>query len=790
MNILLLQDAYKLSHHKMYPEGTTQLYSYMCSRGSRVDGVNKVVFFGLQYYLKRYLMEPITHKDKEQFIKYVRQMLGDAAVSPKILKDIDQLIEWGYLPLEIRALPEGSEIGHNIAMFTVTNTHPDFFWLTNFVETILSKCWASVTAATTSLRLRRLMLKYSDQTCDDNSHVDFQAHNFSDRGMSSVESAQISGAAHQISFLGTDNVCALPFLDEYYGGSEGYSVSADEHSIVCSYGRDYEFESYVQLLDKYPVGILSLVSDTYDYFGVLTEFLPELKDKILSRDGKCVVRPDCLDDQSKILTDSGWKYFKDLSNDDLVAQVLEDKTYDFVKPTRIIDQEYEGDMYHITDFHGKIDLMVTPDHRCVAYRLDGSEFIRPAKDFKPTTWERKKLRSPSTNNHGDGISWYERFLIAVQADGCIKKINKNGSYYVSFDFKKERKHLRLLNILNHLNFHYVVSYPPSRGGQSNFAIRVPSTFSVYKTFEWVDTANLNYEWANDFIEELKYWDSNIRNPGRFKYDSTVKENLDKVELVAIAAGKGVLISEYQDDRKEIFSDVFTAHIMDDPYAGGQSLTKTKVQYKGRIYCVEVPSGKILVKRNRGVCVTGNSSPKTPLEIVCGDPVAKYDSPEHIGTLELLWDIFGGTVNSKGYRVLDPHIGLIYGDAISYEMADKILTKMQEMGFASSNIVFGAGSWTFQYVTRDTYSHAIKASSVVVNGERRDIFKDPKTGKAKKSAKGLLAVYKDDKGEFYMKDQCTPEEVESPDNLMKIVFYKGITCNEQTFYEIRERLHAS
>jgi len=435
-------------------------------------------------------------------------------------------------------------------------------------------------------------------------------------------------------------------------------------------------------------------------------------------------------------------------------------------------------MYEIRDFHGKIDLVVTPNHRLVSYKnSDNSISIKEAAfDYKQNYWEYKKLRSPKSQSKGRELTHYERFLIALQADGCIKYVNKDLSTRVEFNFQKERKHDRLLEILKNTDLEYNVYFAKSRQGQSTFSVLIPYNRMVSKTFNWVDVSNLDSLWAEQFIEELKYWDSSIRNDGRFKYDTTIKENVDIVELVAIAAGKGVYISETEDNRKECFSNIYTAHIMNNPYVGGQSITKTKIHYKGTIHCVKVPTGMILVKRNKGVCVTGNSG--NPVDIICGknsdnyyEGVTDYDEMQDTflgqekitinewkGVIELLWDIFGGTINEQGYKVLDPHIGAIYGDSITLERAQAICERLKAKGFASTNIVLGIGSYSMGYATRDNQGGAVKSTYVEVEcsgypedtspetlepsawTECREIFKDPITDDGtKKSAKGLLCV---------------------------------------------------
>ena len=456
-NLLLKSDLYKYGHHAQYPEGTNKIYSYFTARGSRIKGIDKVKFFGLRYFIEEYLTQAILKNDIDEFRYFVETSLGKSAVSKKIVADLQYIVDVGYLPIEIKALPEMEEYPLQTPLFTITNTEPRFYWLVNFLETLLMKVAFPTTVATISAELRRTSEWFASKTCDDNGHCAYQNHDFSYRSHHSEESACLAGAAHLLSFDGTDTMGAIELLAKYYGIHKGVSVSATEHSVMCMYGEEGEFDCYNRLLDIYPEGILSIVSDTYDYFRVLTDYLPRLKERIMARNGKVVIRPD-------------------------------------------------------------------------------------------------------------------------------------------------------------------------------------------------------------------------------------------------------------------------------------------------------------------------SSPKTPLEIVCGDPEAPYGSPEQRGTLELLGETFGYTINSKGYKVLNPHIGLIYGDGISPEMGRKILEMMAWKKWASSNIVFGVGGYTYSYVTRDTFGFAIKATYGEVNGVPRQVYKNPKTDSKKRSAKGLLYVGQHDDGTFYYEEGVTPEREQQ--GLLQTVYRDG------------------
>lgn len=472
MQPLVLTDFYKTDHRRQYPEGTEFVYSNLTPRASRIKGIDKVVVFGLQYFIKEYLLTRF-HRDffcQAKFpaiAAYKRRLdnaLGPDAVSMKHIEDLHDL---QYLPLEIKALPEGTRCPLRIPCLTIVNTNPKFFWLTNFFESILSNIlWGPMTSATIAFEYRKMLSKYALDTSDMPDFVPWQGHDFSFRGMFGLEAACLSGAAHLLSFTGTDTIPAIDWLELYYGANSdkeliGGSVPATEHSVMSLGGKETELETFRRLITKvYPKGIVSIVSDTWDFWHVLQVTARELKAEILARDGKVVFRPD------------------------------------------------SGD---------------------------------------------------------------------------------------------------------------------------------------------------------------------------------------------------------------------------------------------------------------------------PVKIICGTPGTK-------GAVECLWDIFGGTTNSKGYKQLNPKVGLIYGDSITLERCHEICEGLKRIGFASTNIVFGIGSYTYQFNTRDTFGFAVKATHGVVNGQPREIFKNPITDDGeKKSAKGLLCVTDN----FELIECATPKQEQA--SLLEPVFRNGKLLKEVTLSEVRARL---
>jgi nicotinamide phosphoribosyltransferase len=527
-------DGYKIDHRRQYVPETRMVVSNGTPRKSRVEGVNAVVVFGIQAYVIGTLIE-IWNKEFFQaniddITEEFMEEMAEYTMSRKFAEDIGvehwrALHKLGYLPLEIKSLPEGSLCPIRVPAFTVRNTHDDFYWLTNFIETDMSsETWMPSTSATTAYHYRKIFTRYAELTGTPLAFVGFQGHDFSYRGMPGRQAAQLSGAGHLTSFYGTDTIPAIKWLKKYYKAKAtplipiGCSVFATEHAVMCvstgfyirkkdltweKYG-EAEFEVFKRLITElYPTGIVSIVSDTWDLWKVLVEYLVRLKSEIMARDGKVVIRPDS----------------------------------------------------------------------------------------------------------GDPVD-------------ILCGVNSN-----------------------------------------------PRT---------ADT------------------------------------------------------------------------IMD--------YSKCSQAYRDQV-----------------------------------------SEPEHKGVIELLWEVFGGTITSTGHKMLDPHIGAIYGDSITTARATQICERLMKKGFASGNWVAGIGSYTYQYVTRDTYGWAIKATyaEVDLDGERIgiEIFKDPITDDGtKKSAKGLIQVNEimeqDSYGKLHHKtyelhDQATWEEFHN--SALQTIFLNGVLVKETTLEQIRQRI---
>ena len=290
-NIILLTDSYKVSHHVQYPKGTTEIYSYFESRGGKFD---ETVFFGLQYFLKKYLSRPITREDIDEAEGFFSLHFGTNKLFNK--EGWEYILEkhQGKLPVKIRAVPEGTKVGVHNALMTIENTDPNCFWLTNYLETILSQVWYPTTVATLSRKTKELIAKYLEET-GNSELIDFKLHDFGLRGCSSTESASLGGAAHLVNFMGTDTLPALALVRDYYdGGMVGHSIAASEHSTITSWGKENEVKAFENMIDQYGDNPLyACVSDSFDIYKACSELWgKQLKEKVLAANGTLICRPD------------------------------------------------------------------------------------------------------------------------------------------------------------------------------------------------------------------------------------------------------------------------------------------------------------------------------------------------------------------------------------------------------------------------------------------------------------------------------------------------------------------
>lgn len=290
-NLLLLTDSYKVSHARQYPPGTKHVFSFFESRGGRYD---EVLFFGLQYLIKHHLEGVVVTEEKIQEAKtYFTDHFGDDSLFNEAGWRYILTVHGGRLPLEIRAVREGTRVPVSNVLVTVVNTDPNVPWLTNYVETLLVQLWYPTTVATQSYHMRQTILRHLEQTGTP-ADIDFKLHDFGCRGSTSMESAGIGGAAHLVSFKGTDTVPALVLARQYYHAQmAGFSIPAAEHSTITSWGRARETDAYGNMLTQYPNGLVAVVSDSYDVYAACSDLWGGiLKEQVLARDGVLVIRPD------------------------------------------------------------------------------------------------------------------------------------------------------------------------------------------------------------------------------------------------------------------------------------------------------------------------------------------------------------------------------------------------------------------------------------------------------------------------------------------------------------------
>ena len=370
-NPLLAIDFYKADHISQYPEGTTKVYSNFTPRSNKrfkgsksYDG--KVVVHGIQKFLKSYLIEDFNelffNKPKEEVVgKYKRFMdntLGEDAID---VKHIEALHDLGYLPLEIRAIPEGSRIPCKIPVLTITNTEPEFFWLPNYIETVLStELWKPITNATIAYEYKRTFIKYAELTGASLEFVPFQGHDFSARGLANKEDAYNSGTGHLLSFVGTDTCLAIEAAEDYLNANieeelVGTSIKAYEHSSATSSilniskreNCDLGHAEYLNLKDVitriYPSGFVSYVADSFDFWRVISEIALKLKPEILARDGKLVFRPDSGNPVDIIC---GFKY---IERDEVESIFHSNIYYDITKG--YCTKDVNGNIRQITDIY-------------------------------------------------------------------------------------------------------------------------------------------------------------------------------------------------------------------------------------------------------------------------------------------------------------------------------------------------------------------------------------------------------------------------------------------------------
>lgn len=392
-NPALFADSYKLSHKAMEPEGTEVIYSNFTPRFNKYfkalypDHDGKTVVFGIYPFLLEFLVESwnegFFNRPKEEVLEEIREVCYPyVGMDTKDLKHFEDLHDLGYLPLRVKALPEGSTVNTNIPVLTVVNTHKNFSWLTNYIESVLSsELWKPMTVATFAREFNILADYWFDKTVEDQTFRKFAIHDFSYRGHGTHRESAICGAAPLLFSNGTDNIPGVLLARALYGADENVagSVAASEHSVttlginffagqkfdgelktfadqllnkMIALGIQFEYEKalgelvtiYRLLTEVYPTGIFSYVSDSYDYWRVLTLILPILKPVIMRRDGKLVVRPDSGDPvkivcgevsptQATLIPESSMGFREDFCKEVLIDRLVDETPHGYAGPS-------------------------------------------------------------------------------------------------------------------------------------------------------------------------------------------------------------------------------------------------------------------------------------------------------------------------------------------------------------------------------------------------------------------------------------------------------------------------
>ena len=306
INPMFFIDFYKSTHSKMYPANLSKIVSYLTPRGTRLPGENKLICFGLQAFIKEYLIEAFEenffNKPETEVVNDYQRILDNTIGKDAYdINKIRSLHRLGYLPIEISAVPEGTRVPIGVPMIQITNTHPDFPWIVEYIESILSaESWHGMISANVGYMYRKIVNKYYDISVDDNISKAKALGDFSFRGQESLSSATKSSAAFCLSFLNTATVPAIPYLEKYYNCDctkepVAFGAVSTEHSVMCSnFAIDGDEITMLRrlLTELYPNTSFSVVSDSYDYWNLVDNILPELKKEILEHNGTILIRGD------------------------------------------------------------------------------------------------------------------------------------------------------------------------------------------------------------------------------------------------------------------------------------------------------------------------------------------------------------------------------------------------------------------------------------------------------------------------------------------------------------------
>lgn len=290
LSLVLDVDSYKMSHWVQYPKNTDYMFSYFESRGGKYK---KTVFFGLQYYINRFLSNPITKENVIEADEFAK-LHGVPFNFDGWMRIVNKFN--GYIPVIIRAVPEGSVIPTHNILFSIESTDLETFWVVSWLETLFVRMWYPITVATESYNIKKIIKFYLNETSDNpDDEILFKLHDFGSRGASSQESAAIGGAAHLVNFLGSDTIAGIYLANKYYNcNMSGFSIPAAEHSTMSMWGKNNEIEAYRNMINMYGnTNIFACVSDTWNIYNAAENLWGDkLKDEVMNMKATLVIRPD------------------------------------------------------------------------------------------------------------------------------------------------------------------------------------------------------------------------------------------------------------------------------------------------------------------------------------------------------------------------------------------------------------------------------------------------------------------------------------------------------------------
>ena len=436
-NPLLLVDFYKCVHSEMYPKNITKIYSPGTPRLSRLNDVKELVYFGGQGFIKEYLIKAFNENffnrsEDEVIAEYDRILtytLGEGTYNNSKIRALHRL---GYLPIEVFTIPEGMSTAIGVPQSVFVNTHPDFAWLTNTLETCYSAfIWHIQVSAEVGRRYRKVVEKWVNKTCDNDVRAARMIGDFSMRGQHCPESAITSSAAWLLSFLNTATVPAIMWLEDNYNCNVeneevGFGAISTEHSVMCSnYSIDGDEITHIRrlLTEIYPNNNFSMVSDSYDYWNLVTNLLPQLKEEIMNHNGTLLIRGDS-GNPVDILAGKKIEWLKDgeidFSNSEEVKEWMREFAWDNeIQKEKSFYFSQEGIFYEVTiiPLWGTAGNEYGGDYEFIRQYIIKWEEIEPTAELLGTVWALDQIVGHTVNEKGYKV--LDSHLRAIYGDSII-----------------------------------------------------------------------------------------------------------------------------------------------------------------------------------------------------------------------------------------------------------------------------------------------------------------------------------------------------------------------------------